>query len=515
MAIWTPQPGPQVRAATCPANAVLFGGTRGGGKSDCLIGRHIRGAELYKEYWSGLIFRRKYKDFAEIRKRWGQLKRAGLPIDIIGGDQQPTRIKFTSSAKAHGAEIGMFAISRLDMLDDFQGHQYPEVSVDEAPNFPFFLKMIDKIRGFNRSPHGVPKGIFCTGNPGGAGHNQVKEYFKLGKHHGIPPNTVQRYQIKMLDGTVREETRIFIQSFLSDNRYLVENDPEYVASLSAIQDPQLRKAWLEGDWDVFIGQAFNFTEDYHIIPACDPPRGAPIYMTFDWGYGKPFSVGWWFVDADGRVIRFAEWYGWNGAPDEGLRLEDSKIADGILERERNFGLNGVNIIRLAGPDCFSKKPDYRGGGQGPSTAEVFGLKGVHVMPGDPSRELKIRQFRERLSLLPGERPMLQVAANCKQFIRTIPSLCMDEEHPEDIDTDQEDHIYDEACHICMARPMTLINPKPKLSSTDKRIDALYKEERDDFVASAEQNALDAMRDMGLDYDYDVEEVDDGAVTSTI
>lgn len=66
-----------------------------------------------------------------------------------------------------------------------------------------------------------------------------------------------------------------------------------------------------------------------------------------------------------------------------------------------------------------------------------------------------------------------------------------------------------------AHPGILPPPKDDRLSTDKRIDALYKEERDDFVTAAEQNALDAMRDMGLDHDYDVEESDDGVVTNTI
>ena len=119
-------------------------------------------------------------------------------------------------------------------------------------------------------------------------------------------------------------------------------------------------------------------------------------MTFDWGYGAPFSVGWWWVDADGRLFRFAEWYGWNGRPNQGLRLTDSRIAAGILERETGLGIAGRRITRLAGPDCFAKKPDYRGGGQGPATAEVFARAGLPLAPGDPSRIAKIRQFHERL-----------------------------------------------------------------------------------------------------------------------
>jgi len=438
--IWNPQPGPQTRALTCPADVILFGGTRGGGKSDCLIGRNIRGAEIYGDKWSSLILRRKYKDFSELRSRWRQLRNDGLPIEIVGGENQPNIIRFEN-----GAQAQMIAVSRPDMLDDFQGHQYPEIDLDEAPRLPFFLKAIDKLRGCNRSPYGVPCSIFCTGNPGGSGHVQVKSFFQLGKD-GKTPGTLVRYPI---GDSGEVETRIFIQSFLDDNKYLVRNDPKYVNRLRSIQDPALKRAWLDGDWDVFIGQAFDFSEEMHVIQPHDPPAGAPLYMTYDWGFGRPFSIGWWYTDPDGRAIRFSEWYGWNGVPDEGARLIDSDVADGINEREYNMGISGLHIKRLCDPTCFNRKPNFQGGGQGPSTADVFSAKGIHLLPGDPSRALKIRAFREKLTYKPGERPMIQVTKNCKHFIRTIPALSMDEDNPEDIDTTQEDHVYDEACHIAM------------------------------------------------------------------
>jgi hypothetical protein len=108
-------------------------------------------------------------------------------------------------------------------------------------------------------------------------------------------------------------------------------------------------------------------------------------MTFDWGYGRPFSIGWWWCDGDNRLYRFAEWYGWAGVPNEGLRLPDTLIAEGIKEREAKLGISNSAIIRLAGPDCWNKKPDYKGGGQGPSTEEVFSGYGIYMSPGDPSR----------------------------------------------------------------------------------------------------------------------------------
>lgn len=510
--IWAPQPGPQAEAAICPADFTFFGGSRGGGKSDCLIGRQLRGAEIYSNHWNGLVIRRKYKDFAEIRRRIDEMIAMGLPAERIGGDQQINFVRFKN-----GGQFSMPAIVRLEQVNDFVGHQYTEVAIDECTTFPFFTKMIDKLKGSVRSPHGVPCRMFGTGNPGGPGHNEVKTYFRLGRS-GVPPKTV----IYGEDG----DTRVFIPSFLQDNRILCENDPKYVGRLLSIKDPLLKKAWIDGDWDVFIGQAFGFNEAYHVIDPIPVPNSAPLYMTFDWGFGKPFSIGWWWVDTEGRLYRFSEWYGYTGVPDEGLRLEDSKIAEGIKEREHKLGITGRNIVRYCDPTCFNKKPDYRGGGQGPSTAEIFAHMGVHMTPGDPSRALKIRQVRERLLVdvgddgKPKQRPMMQIYRTCKDFIRTIPALCFDEENPEDIDTEQEDHVYDEAAHICMARPIKDdIRPSRRPSAYDRRIEQLERAGGDDSYTAMAREQEAAFRELGINT-YEAEiggEIEDrgGAIPTII
>ena len=440
---WYPQPGPQVLAVTCPADEMLFGGSRGGGKSDTTIGRHLFGAQKWKNRWNGLVVRRKYKDLKELRHRWDELITDGLPAERVGGENQTNYVRF-----GNGANVALMAFQQLSQLDDIQGHQYPEISVEECTNFPWFVKLMDKLAGANRSPHGIPSHIFCTGNPGGPGHLQVKDYFRLGAPEGqsAKPWT-----------TEQGISRVYIQSFLKDNKILCDNDPKYVKKLMGINDPILRKAWLDGDWDVYVGQAFNILPR-HIVPPAGPPPHVALYMTFDWGFGAPFSVGWWWIDPTcDRVCRFNEWYGWNGVPNQGCQMADSLVADGIIEREHKMGIAGRPIIRLAGPDCWNKKPDYRGGGQGPPTAEIFKDKGLILRPGDPSRIVKIRAFRERL-ILPvdsKEQPKMVIGSNCTQFLRTIPALAMGEDDPEYLDEDQEDHIFDEACHIVMARAKSI------------------------------------------------------------
>ena len=446
--------------------------------TDCLIGRHLRGVEKYNYKWNGLVVRRKYKEFSKIRNRVDELIREGLPAERIGGDQQVNTVRFSN-----GGKFVMSAIQRVEMCDDHVGEDYTEISIDECTTFPFFMKMVDKLSGSLRSAHGVPCRMFGTGNPGGPGHNDVKLAFKLGSEFNIKPGTVMYDDLG--------ESRVFIPSFLKDNKILCENDPKYVRRLMSIRDPMLRKAWLDGNWDVYIGQAFMLSPDHHIIKPLPVPGSAPLYMTFDWGWSAPFSIGWWWVDADGRIYRFAEWYGWDEKENEGLKMLDSEIAKGIIQRELDLGISGKPIIRLSDPTCFNKKPDYKGGGSGPSTAEEFRNLGITLRPGDPNRKLKIRQFRERLSI-PEDgktRPMLQVYDTCRHFISTIPSLCMDEENVEDIDTDQADHTYDEACHIAMARPLKLVEIQEKKKSDLDPASMSAQKEYENIIAQiqAEQN----------------------------
>jgi hypothetical protein len=333
----------------------------------------------------------------------------------------------------------------------------------------------------------------------------------------------------------------YVPSKASDNPHL---DESYWAMLSTLPE-NLREAFKEGNWDIFVGQAFPQLGEAHRLQPMPIPRNASLYMTFDWGYGAPFSLGYWWVDNDGRLIRFAEWYGFTGTPNQGLRLADSQIAEQISELEaklakehslplHEFSISPnpddpaaamnmslvANITRLAGHDCFNRKPDYKGGGQGPSTAEIWSRHGIHLTKGDATRELKIRQFRERLRVPDdGGRPMMQIYNTCEHFFRTITTLVMDENNIEDIDDKgAEDHIYDEACHICMARPLALDDPQQLETSHDARIRMLKEGDMSSYEQYATTEQERELRRLGDDIDADfgeVETFEDGNLRPTI
>lgn len=428
----------QMMAHRSPANELLYGGAAGPGKSHFLRMEalhwcmRIPGLQAY-------LFRR---TFPELEKNHILVSQAQFPKSVGVYKQQAKRWDFNN-----GSRLFFASCQYENDVFQYQGAEIHLLLLDELTTFTEF--QYDYLRGRLRCALDIPPayrhkipGIVAATNPGGVGHAFVKSRWV----DFAPPMTLKRAPNDQ-GGMVR----VYIPGLLEDNPLLMLRDPNYAKRLDALPEPY-RSAYRDGDWNIFLGQAFEFHRDKHVIPAMPIPVGVPLYMTFDWGYGAPFSLGWWWEDADGRLIRCAEWYGFNGTPGQGLRLTDPEIAAGILEREERMGIKGRPITRLAGPDCFSKKPDYRGGGQGPSTAEVFAGKGVVLVPGDPTRATKIRRFRERLDVPEeGMRPMLQVYDTCEQFIRTIPLLQTDRLNVEDIDTTGEDHIYDEACHICMLR----------------------------------------------------------------
>lgn len=65
--------------------------------------------------------------------------------------------------------------------------------------------------------------------------------------------------------------------------------------------------------------------------------------------------------------------------------------------------------------------------------------------------------------------MLYIFSNCREFIRTIPNLIYSEKKVEDVDTDTEDHIYDEMRY---ALQENVINPRVNVLTVPQGYDPL-------------------------------------------
>lgn len=440
---------------------ILYGGALGGGKSFFLRWYAVRRLlTLYKRGFKDVACMLACEDYPALKDR---------QISKIIVEFPPWLGKLHTDHKAYGRCFildadyggGIICLRNLDDPSKYQSAEFAFICVDELTknNYETFTHLRSRLRWA-----GVPDAdcaFLGATNPGGVGHGWCKQ---LWMDKDFPPEWTTPIDYR--------DQFVYVPAKADDNPYL---DAAYWATLQTLPE-NLRKAFRDGDWNIFVGQAFpQFSPQVHVIDDRPLPAGVPLYMTYDWGFGKPFSIGWWWVDSDDRIYRFAEWYGWNGTADVGLRLPDTEVVEGIIEREKAMGIWGKNITRLSGHDCFQKRPDYKGGGQGPSTAEVFSGYGVHLTKGDPSRDLKIRQFRERLRVQDDGAPRLFIYRSCEQFIRTIPNLIEDKRNIEDIDTTGEDHPWDESCLICMARPMGLrIDPNAGKGYIDKRLDDLEK-----------------------------------------
>jgi len=491
-----------------PKKFVLYGGALGGGKSYMLRWLAIRLLIYYYRFYGlkNVTIMLACEDYPSLNDRQLQKILVEFPR-WLGTYFQKHKVYGNCFILNGDYGRGVLCFRNLDDPSKYASAEFASILVDELTKNPF--QIFDHLRMRCRHP-GIPdedcKFVGGT-NPGSIGHAWVKQ---LWMDKVFPPEYIFPDDIRSMFA--------YVPSKATDNKFL---DAGYWRMLNTLP-AHLRPAFRDGDWSVFSGQAFQeWSANWHIIEPERVPDGAPLYMTFDWGFGKPFSIGWWFITPEGRAKRFMEWYGWNGTPDTGLRLQDSAIADGIIYRERQrpaifrdkwlkpaspdlMEEDGRAVIRLADPTCWNKKPDYKGGGQGPSTAEEFQKKGIIMQPGDPDRKLKIRQFREYLKVqypdmptlaltysyhwqfdeqlghvfrnhegrtmtddqmkvylaqrghvLTTEPPMMQSFKTCEQFNRIIPSIPMDESNIEDVDTKSEDHCYDEACLLAMARPLTM------------------------------------------------------------
>ena len=184
-----------------------------------------------------------------------------------------------------------------------------------------------------------------------------------------------------------------------------------------------------------------------MIKQFDIPKDWKIYRSYDWGYGKPFSVGWWAVDYDDTAYRILELYGCTGTPNEGVHWSNKEQMDKIAEIEREHPwLKGKQILGVADPSIWD-------GSKGISAAEEADNHGIWFEKGINDRIAGWMQVRERLRFDENGFAKMYFFENCKAIIRCMPLMMYDEHKPEDLNTDLEDHCLDDCRYFCMMRPI--------------------------------------------------------------
>lgn len=448
--IWTPQP-KQLTFMRRGEYEGLYGGAAGGGKSEALVLEALRQVNI--PHYKALIVRKTYPELEELIEKSLNYYPKAYP-----------RAKYNASSHSwrfpSGARILFGSMQHTKDRIKYQGRAFDFVAFDELTHFTWdeYSYLFSRNR-----PNGPGTRVYMrsTANPGGVGHGWVKQRFITA---GPPESTIwEATVVRFPDGhqEPRFRSRVCVRASVFDNRRLLENNPHYLDNLS-IMSPAERDALLYGDWDTFEGQVFTEWQNdparyqdrisTHVISPFRIPDTWKLWRGFDWGYSRPFSVGWYAADHDGRLYRIRELYGCTGKPNAGVRWEPARVAQEIRRIEaEDPNLKGKRIRGVADPAIFNDAGTE-------SVAALMERQGVFWDKGDHDRMAGLMQLHHRLAFDDNGVPMLYVFSTCKHFIRTFPNLVYDETDVEDVDTDGEDHIYDECRYICMENPISAPPP---------------------------------------------------------
>lgn len=376
----------------------LFGGAAGGGKS---YGQLVDGLLYALKYPKSkqIIFR---STFADLEKSLIRTSMNLYPLSIANYNDSKHTWKFKN-----GSIIDFGYIQYEKDVYQYQSAEYDVIRFDELTHFTEFMYtyMISRCRGAN--PY--PKGIKSSTNPGGIGHNWVKERFiDIGA-----PNVIHTCKLETGETT----TRIFIPSLVQDNKFMLTYDPDYIKRLDALPEKE-RKALKYGNWDIFDGQFFTeFDRNIHVIEPFVIPKDWYVYFVMDYGLDK--LAGYWIaIDYNNNAYVFREVYQSN--------LLVSQARDKIKEMT-----NEDVYMYLAPPDLWNRHKET-----GKSTADIFAEGNIALYKTNNDRIQGWLQMKEWLKPYKDEQgcttAKLKIFNTCKNLIRCLPQVQHDAKRVGDI-----------------------------------------------------------------------------------
>jgi hypothetical protein len=390
---------------------VMIGGAAGGSKSKGL--REIAHAVcMTTPNFRVLLLRRTFKELES-----NHILDAQMEAPEMGAECVP-------SAKVvrypNGSQLQFGHCETAADAANYLSSEYDLIIFDELVTFEETQFLLISSRARSTKPGVVPK-VMAGTNPGGPQSHWVRMRFI---DHNVDTNDYPDY--------VPEEW-LFIPSKLEDNPYL---DRNYEKKLLALP-PELRKAYRDGDWDIFPGQYFpEWRKAVHVADLPVPP-GARWYRAIDWGYINPGSCLWIAMFPEGRAYIRHEW--------NPVRVINAEQAKTIANRTRDYGIKVLSSVA----DTGMWTPD---GDSGESPAETYARYGVPLQQADKERVAGWARLRHWLSLAPDGKPWLMVHPDCAYLIRTLPSLVSAKHKPEDVDSTGEDHSADALRYFVMSRP---------------------------------------------------------------
>lgn len=410
---------------TAISKYIAYGGARGGGKSWALRRKLI----LLALEFDGirlLIIRR---TMPELRENHVLPLRSELS-SVADYNKDENAFYFPNGSRL---KLG-YCDAEGDVLQ-YQGQEYDVIAMDEATQFSEyqFTCLRACLRGGNPFH---PKRMYLTCNPGGVGHAWVKRLF------------IDRD----FRGKERKKDYTFIPALVYDNDWLMKNDPDYLESLETIPDENLRKAWLNGEWNTFSGQ--YFTEFDQNVHTCDPftiPSTWNRYYVND--YGRDALAGLWIaVSPEKMAYVYREVF-------KGMDAKDSGYPNGVIPSEAAEMIKQLEIgepipsIRIAPPDLWSK-----GSSAGESPIELFGRHDLYFTKADNNRVHGWMCVKEWLKVIKDKdgnaTSNLKIFKSCKNLIRCIPLLQYDSKDTNDVSKSPHDvtHLPDALRYWAISRP---------------------------------------------------------------
>jgi terminase large subunit-like protein len=252
----------------------LFGGAAGPGKTWALLWEAIHQAFLHQGSES-LLLRRTYPELES--SLLAQFRRV-VPCSLYKRYNESKHV--VTWINGSTTRFG-YCRNEADVYQ-YQGAEFLFIGLDELTHFT--LRQWQFLTSRNRCP--VKGSVACMAgatNPGNVGHAWVKALWVDRK---APPGFDREDQYDARDYD-------FIRARLDDNP-IYANDAAYRRTLEALPE-HLRRAFLEGDWNVFAGQYFNVfdvgrhttrPEDFRLEPWW------PRWISIDWGFNHPSAVYW-------------------------------------------------------------------------------------------------------------------------------------------------------------------------------------------------------------------------------
>lgn len=342
----------------------------------------------------------------------------------------------------------------------YQGAEFDVIRLDEATHFTYdqFVYLRSRVRG--RFP--APRFLALSTNPGNVGHAWVKENF-------VDPAEPETPFVGK-DG----RRRMFIPAKLTENAYLMENDPEYLKSMETLPEI-LRQTLLEGRWDVIEGQYFTeFDSEIHVIEPFPIPAHWKKYRCLDYGLDM-FAMLWFAISPDGRVYIYKEFCSPN------LTIEDA--AGKALE----YTESGEKIAATwAPPDIIRSRTQETG----KTKADLFRAAGLPLVEASNDREAGWLSVKSVLRIQPDGLPKMQIFRNCRRLIHDLPLLQIDPKHPTDCMTEPHD-----ITHICDSLRYGMIAWTSAAPEREEREERLWTKDMYDDWCRASADVRVAMEKM--------------------